>query len=93
MNTRVDTWNGRRTAVSDGSFARLVDRTEQLIVQDWIVPGGRVLFSAIFLTAAITHFSPQVIAYATQMGVPFARVLVPFSGAMAGAGALSVMLG
>jgi putative oxidoreductase len=58
-----------------------------------LVPFGRMLFSAIFLTAAPGHFSQQTIAYAAQQGVPFADILVPLSGIMAAAGGLSVLLG
>jgi putative oxidoreductase len=58
-----------------------------------LAPIGRILFAAIFFTALLGHFSPQTIAYAAQQGVPFARVLVPFSGLLAGAGALSIALG
>jgi putative oxidoreductase len=71
----------------------LVGRIENLLVQEWLVPAGRVLFSTIFLAAGLGHFSPQVIGYAAQTGVPLASVLVPVSGLMAMAGALSIMLG
>jgi putative oxidoreductase len=54
---------------------------------------GRILFSAIFLLAAPSHFSQQDIAYATAQGVPLARLLVPASGLLALAGALSILLG
>jgi putative oxidoreductase len=58
-----------------------------------LAPIGRILFAAIFFTALINHFSPQTIAYAAQQGVPFAGVVVPLSGVIAGAGALSIALG
>ncbi|HEY3279807.1 MAG TPA: DoxX family protein [Gemmatimonadales bacterium] len=58
-----------------------------------LAPIGRILFAAIFFTPLIGHFAPQTIAYAAQQGVPFARVLVPFSGLLAGAAALSIALG
>jgi putative oxidoreductase len=54
---------------------------------------GRVAYGAIFLLAALGHFSPQTVAYAAHQGIPFASVLVPLSGLLAFAGGLSVMLG
>ncbi|MGH7700289.1 MAG: DoxX family protein [Gemmatimonadales bacterium] len=58
-----------------------------------IVPIGRVLYAAIFFTALLGHFSSQAIGYAAQEGVPLAGLLVPLSGIVAGAGALSIALG
>jgi putative oxidoreductase len=58
-----------------------------------LVPVGRLLFVAIFLMSAPGHFQAGTIAYAAQQGVPFASVLVPFSGVLALAGGLSVLLG
>src|SRR6266516_4161945 len=58
----------------------------------YIALAGRVLYSAIFLTT-FTHFSPQAIGFAAQQGVPAAGLLVPLSGVIALAGALSVLLG
>ena len=54
---------------------------------------GRILFSVIFLSAFFGHFKASTIAYAKQVGLPAAHVLVPASGVLAGVGALSVMLG
>jgi putative oxidoreductase len=54
---------------------------------------GRILFSAIFLMSFFGHFKPGTIAYAQQVGLPAASILVPASGTLAGLGALSVMLG
>ncbi len=59
----------------------------------YVVLVGRVFYAAIFLMALFTHFSPQSIGYAAQQGVPLAGVLVPLSGLISGAGALSIMLG
>lgn len=53
---------------------------------------GRILFSLIFLTSAIKHFSGQTIQYAASQGVPFASVMVPASGIIAIIGALSIIL-
>src|SRR6266536_5611698 len=58
-----------------------------------IVPIARLLLVALFLMSAPGHFKAQTIAYAAQQGVPFASILVPFSGFMALAGGLSVLLG
>ena len=59
----------------------------------YLVPIGRFLYVAIFLAAPVGHFSPQAIAYAGQAGVPFPALLVPASGILAFAGALSILLG
>jgi putative oxidoreductase len=58
-----------------------------------IVPVARLLFVALFLMSAPGHFKAQTIAYTAQQGVPFATILVPFSGLLALAGGLSVLLG
>jgi putative oxidoreductase len=39
------------------------------------------------------HFSKQEVAYAAAQGVPLASLLVPFSGVLALAGGLSILLG
>lgn len=93
MTTSTAAYQPPRSQDAGTAGEGLVRRIENLPGQDWLVPAGRVLFSAIFLTAALTHFLPQTIGYAAQSGVPLAGLLVPFSGLMAGAGALSVMLG
>ena len=54
---------------------------------------GRILYSAIFAMTPLGHFSSQYIAYAAQQGVPLAALLVPLSGIIAFAGALSVAFG
>lgn len=54
---------------------------------------GRILFSFMFLLTIKTHFSSGTIAYASSAGVPIANVLVPLSGIIAIAGALSIILG
>ena len=58
----------------------------------YIVPAGRLLYSAIFFTT-FSHFSAPYIAYAAQQGVPTAGLLVPLSGVIAIVGGLSVLLG
>jgi putative oxidoreductase len=59
----------------------------------WLVLLGRILFSFIFLTAVIGHFSSAEIGFAAQQGVPMAQFIVPASGILAGIGALSILLG
>jgi len=54
---------------------------------------GRILFSLIFLAGGLGHFSAQSIGYAASQGVPLASVLVPISGVISIAGALSILLG
>jgi putative oxidoreductase len=54
---------------------------------------GRILFSALFLMAAPGHFTRQEVGYAAAQHVPLANLLVPFSGLLAAAGGLSILLG
>ena len=54
---------------------------------------GRLFFVSIFLMAGPNHFSSQTIAYAASQGVPLASIAVPFSGILAIAGGLSILLG
>jgi uncharacterized membrane protein YphA (DoxX/SURF4 family) len=54
---------------------------------------GRFFYSLLFIMRGMTHFSKQVIGYAASQGVPFASIAVPFSGLMAVAGGLSILLG
>jgi len=54
---------------------------------------GRLLFSLIFLKTVTFHFTSAAVDYATSKGVPFAGILVPLSGIMAIAGAISIILG
>lgn len=58
-----------------------------------LVPIGRVLFAAIFVLSAASHFSEQVIAFAAAAGVPLPGLTVPLAGFMALIGGLSVMFG
>jgi putative oxidoreductase len=59
----------------------------------YIVLIGRVLYSFIFLMTIASHFSAQMIGYAESKGVPGASFFVPFSGVIAFAGAVSIILG
>lgn len=54
---------------------------------------GRLLFALIFLLAGPNHFASQTIAFAASQGVPLASIAVPFSGVIALAGGLSILLG
>jgi len=54
---------------------------------------GRILFALLFIVAALGHFKPDTVAYAAASGVPLANLLVPASGLLAIAGALSVATG
>jgi putative oxidoreductase len=59
----------------------------------FLFPLGRVLFSFIFLIAAPRHFTQEGVQHAAQLGVPVPGALVPLSGLVAIAGALSVVTG
>ena len=54
---------------------------------------GRVFFAAIFVLSGPGHFSNHTIGYGASQGVPLASIAVPFSGLIAMAGGLSVLLG
>ena len=59
----------------------------------FLVPLGRLLFSAIFFMAGPNHFKSGTIDYAAQAGVPLAKIAVPLSGIIAILGAISILLG
>lgn len=73
--------------------ARRLWRTAKRNWGRYLVPIGRVLFAAVFLLSTSGHFSSPMIQYAAAHGVPAANVLVPFAGALAFLGGLSVALG
>ncbi len=54
---------------------------------------GRVFYSAIFIGSGFEHFSASTLHYAQIHNVPNAEILVPFSGALAILGGLSILLG
>ncbi|WP_068469764.1 DoxX family protein [Candidatus Protochlamydia phocaeensis] len=60
---------------------------------DYLALLGRILYSAIFIMAAMGHFSHGTIAYAANQGVPVPFLLVPLSGLMALIGGLSILIG
>lgn len=59
----------------------------------YAVPAGRALFALLFVILGMGHFNDQMVGYAAAMGVPMASFLVPASGVLAIAGALSVAFG
>ena len=59
----------------------------------FLVPLGRLLFSAIFLMSGPNHFKAATIDYAASEGVPLAKIAVPLSGVIAILGAISIILG
>jgi putative oxidoreductase len=59
----------------------------------WLLIAGRVFFVSIFILTSIDQFNAQSIAFAASKGVPFASILVPFSGIMEIVGALSIIFG
>ena len=64
--------------------------------REWLryaVPVGRVLFALLFLLSAPRHFLRSTVAYAASAGVPAPGLLVPLAGAIALAGAISVIIG
>jgi putative oxidoreductase len=62
---------------------------------DWVILFGRVLFFLLFASSAVGHVAQREMMgrYATQRGVPFARLLVPLTGVQLMVGALLLLLG
>lgn len=54
---------------------------------------GRILFALIFILSAAGHFGAEAINVAAAKGLPFANILVPFSGILEFVGAISILLG
>src|SRR5579863_10025718 len=61
--------------------------------QGAVVVLGRFFFALIFLMAGASNFSRQTVGYAASQGVPLASIAVPFSGVLAIAGGLCILLG
>ena len=59
----------------------------------YLVLLGRILYAAIFISAAPGHFTAVTIAYAAGKGVPLASIVVPLSGIIALLGGLSILTG
>lgn len=60
---------------------------------EYALLAGRILFSALFIFSAFGHFNKGTIQFAASQGVPFAAVLVPFSGVMEFVGGVSLLIG
>jgi putative oxidoreductase len=83
------------------SIAHAVSRSELRSEATTLAPAsagpvvllGRFFFALIFLMAGPNHFLHQTIAFAASQGVPLASIAVPFSGVLALAGGLSILLG
>jgi putative oxidoreductase len=62
---------------------------------DVIVPLGRLLFTAIFITSGISHFTQRkgMVPYARSQGVPAPNLMIPLTGVMLLIGGLSVLVG
>ena len=73
-------------AISHGAEARSFSQGSVVVL-------GRFFFVLVFLMSGPLHFSKQEVAYAAAQGVPLASILVPFSGVLAFAGGLSILLG
>src|SRR5947207_12916764 len=54
---------------------------------------GRILFSLLFILSALGHFKSSTINYAAAKGVPFASIMVPFSGIIELAGGIMILVG
>jgi putative oxidoreductase len=78
-------------ATNSIAISKNVDATS--FWQGAVVVLGRFFFALIFLMAGANHFSKQAIGYAASQGVPLASIAVPFSGVLAIAGGLSILLG
>lgn len=62
---------------------------------EWVYLAGRVLFSLIFLSYGIAHFTKRrmMVQYARMKRAPLPEITVPLGGLMNLAGSFSVMLG
>lgn len=59
----------------------------------YIVLIGRILYSAVFISASLGHFTHDAVAYGMERGIPAASMLVPLSGILAFLGGLSILIG
>src|SRR5882762_10451881 len=79
--------------MATNSIAISHDAEATSFAQGAVVVLGRLFFVLIFLMSGPLHFSKQEVAYAAAQGVPWPSILVPFSGVLAVAGGLSILLG
>ena len=83
-----------KTMVADArGVPHAIESEHSSLLARILIVAARGLFASIFVIAAPGHFQPETIEYAAYHGVPFANVLVPFSGVLSMVGALSVALG
>lgn len=54
---------------------------------------GRILFSLIFISSGLSHFSKEAVKYAALHQVPMTEILVPIAGVLAILGGLSIAFG
>src|SRR5712672_3788297 len=83
----------RRKYMATNSMAISRDAEATSFAQGAVVVLGRLFFVLIFLMSGPLHFSKQEVAYTAAQGVPLPAILVPFSGLLAVAGGLSILLG
>jgi putative oxidoreductase len=88
-----DSTSKRRKYMATNSIAISKNVEATSFWQGAVVVLGRFFFALIFLMAGASHFSRQTIGFAASQGVLLAPIAVPFSGALAIAGGLSVLLG
>jgi len=62
-------------------------------VMKYMILLGRLLFTWIFLSSSLAHFSGAMIEHAASKGVPMASLLVPIAGVLCLVGGLCVLLG
>jgi putative oxidoreductase len=91
MTTNVAPSHGAASGASPSAPTNRTARMQESL--RYLVPLGRLLFAAIFISASFGHFSSQTIAYAAHQGVPLAGIAVPISGILALAGGLSILFG
>ena len=77
-------------ATSSLPIPHTADRSSALALA---VPLARLLFVLMFLLSGPRHFLAGTIQYAASQGVPLASLAVPFTGVLALAGGLSILLG
>src|SRR3989338_4156802 len=78
----------KKTSIKD-----IRKRNRRIVMSRYIVLLGRLLFSAIFIIKSLGHFSPKMIQFAAESGVPLAAVTVPLAGIFALLGGLSILFG
>src|SRR5918911_596686 len=87
--------SGRRADIRPSSAASREPITTRGHTMDFVLLLGRVLFSLLFITSGVGHFTHRVpmAGYAKSMGAPAPELTVPLTGAMILVGGLMVLLG